>query len=120
CRIRPCAGGYGLRDSAGNIEYKNDGGSWVTLDSLGGISGVVLDTGDTMTGPLYIDYDTSTATLHVKDGATAGNAAFFEDIGKNAATATVYVKTNNTSSAGYAIHAENTGSGVAGMFETGN
>jgi hypothetical protein len=48
--------GYGLRDNAGAIEYKDSGGSWVALNSLGGGSSNPLNVGtdDTTAGLINV------------------------------------------------------------------
>ncbi|HON80224.1 MAG TPA: hypothetical protein PK544_17165, partial [Spirochaetota bacterium] len=107
------------------IQASGQAGDAFILDNTGNIyasgslylstSNVVLDSGDTMSGPLTINYDSSTATLHIKDGVTAGNALFVEDSGKTIATATVLIQTDNTDTSSYGLKVAHTGGG-RGIF----
>jgi len=122
--------GYGFRDNAGTIEYKNDLGAWAPVG--GGTEGnFVSKSGDIIDGGLVVNFNTATATLHVKTGDAGGTAAYFEQTGMPAvATPTVYIKTNNTdtgsnalkieSAAGDTIYARTTGAGSVGYFHTMN
>ncbi|MFA6449330.1 MAG: hypothetical protein WCX65_07685, partial [bacterium] len=76
----------------------------------------VAKTGDTMTGPLYMSFNTATATLHIKNTGN-GNAVYIDNIGNTVATSSLYVKTNNTSAFSDAIRGEATGAG-RGVFGT--
>lgn len=68
--------------------------------------------GDTMSGPLYMSFNTATATLHIKNDG-GGNSLFINANGNTAATASLFVTTNNTNPAGIALKAQNTGAGYA-------
>ncbi|MGE3769525.1 MAG: tail fiber domain-containing protein [Bdellovibrionales bacterium] len=91
--------GYGIRDNAGAIEYKDSGGSWTALNSLsgGGGSGNAITEGDSHatvtdagTGNIVLDADggadeltvtagvvTSTAFIHAPNGSAAAPAYTF-------------------------------------------
>ncbi|HOC93458.1 MAG TPA: hypothetical protein PKH33_13970 [bacterium] len=123
-------GGYGFRDNAGTIEYKNDLGVWASFAPGGG--DYVSTSGDTISGGLVLDFDPATTTLHVKAGSVGGgSAAYFEHLGvPDSATATVYIKTDNINvgsnalrvenAVGDTIHAETSGNGSVGYFKTLN
>jgi len=121
--------GYGFRDNGGQLEFKDSGGSWTDFNTLGGGS-YIAKAGDTMSGPLYIGFDTATASLHIKNAGN-GNAVYVNNAGNTAATASLFVNTDNTNATGYAIMAQhsgnasaiygyNTGTGSAGYFHINN
>ena len=90
--------------------YYGDGSNLTGISNSG-----VLKTGDMMTGPLTIDYDSSTATLYVH-GSGAGTLGKFEASGAAVATATLYVSTNNSVMDSTALFARHYSSGTAGRF----
>jgi len=54
-------GGYGLRDNAGTLQFKNSGGDWADLGSGGGGSGEIGDAEDgNYDDGLFTDFETST------------------------------------------------------------
>ncbi len=105
------SGGYGVRDNAGTLEYKNSGGSWASFST----GSFVAKTGDTMSGPLFINYNTATATLHVNNNSP-GNVAYFSQSGINSATAAVYMNSENSDPSGYTLKVSQTGLAAAALF----
>ncbi|MFA6450507.1 MAG: hypothetical protein WCX65_13625 [bacterium] len=111
--------GYGFHDNAGTMQYKDNSGSWINLSSLGGAGAYVPLSGGTMTGPLYVGFDTATASLHIKN-AGGGNALVIDAIGNTIATSSLFVITDNTNASSNAILARTTGAGSAGYFQVSN
>lgn len=67
--------GYGFRDNAGAMEYKDSGGLWTALNSLGGGGGVPAGRLINTTSPLFGGGDLSedrTLSLQVATGAQNG------------------------------------------------
>ncbi|HOY65004.1 MAG TPA: hypothetical protein PK745_17690, partial [bacterium] len=101
--------GYGFRDNAGTLEYKNDLGAWAPV--AGGGGSYVPLAGGAMTGGLTISSASATGSLYVDNTNNASSARFMNAF----ATATVYAENSN---AGPAVYGRNTGTGVGGYFDT--
>jgi hypothetical protein len=123
--------GYGFRDNAGTIEYKNDLGAWAPVGSGGAAGNYVSKSGDTISGGLVLDFNTATTALHVKTGNMGGAVAYFEQSDfPSAATAAVRIKSTNTdasskaleieNAAGDTLYAHTNGDGSVGYFKTNN
>lgn len=79
-------------------------------------SGAVAKTGDTMSGSLVMNADSSTATLEVNNPVGIGVTAHFTN---TAATATIFVENSNAS--GYSVYGSNAnGIGVYGYSSGGH
>ncbi|MEW5945373.1 MAG: hypothetical protein AB1742_04165 [bacterium] len=102
------SGTLNLTSYATATTYYGDGSNLTGISSNDATK--VLKTGDSMTGPLYIGFDTATATLHLKN-AGGGNALYIDNIGNTVATASVYITTNNTNSSSYALRVNHSGAG---------
>ena len=98
--------GYGFRDSAGTLQFKHSGGVWADVVMPGGTGVYVRKQGDTMSGPLIVDFDTATASVHIEN-TSGGNALFIDATGNTAATASLLVRTSNTSGTSKAIEVIN-------------
>lgn len=64
--------------------------------------------GDTMTGPLYMSFNTATASLHIKNNST-GNVALFDATGETGATSSVLLKGDNITFNSAQLRIEGTG-----------
>jgi len=72
----------------------------------------VAKLGDTMSGPLYIRADTSTASLHVYNTGLSGVVARFDNSGSVGATAAVHIRSNNNNGSNYGLRVDSASQGI--------